>query len=359
MTSPDQDPRNDGMPPDRPRDPIRVGIVGAGGNTVARHIPGLLARDDVEIVGVCNRSRESSERVAGEHGIARVYDRWTDLVAAPDIDAVVIGTWPYLHCRVTVAALDTGKHVLCEARMAMNASEARAMLDASLRHPELIAHLVPAPMSLHADETIRRLLADGYAGRILAVEVRDGDTFLDAGAPLHWRQDHALSGVNVMSLGIWYETVMRWIGEATRVTAMGRTFTTMRRDAGGRPSAVRIPDHVDVLAEMACGAQASFRISRVTGFAPSPGAYLFGDEGTLHFADGRLFGGRKGDPTMVSIPLPTPPEAGWRVEEEFVNAIRGIEPVTRTTFEDGVRYMEFTEAVARSMTEGRSISLPL
>lgn len=101
-------------------DRIRVGFVGAGENTRVRHIPGFRKIDGVSLAGVVNRSRESSERVAREFGIPRVYDKWEDLVADPEIDAVCIGTWPYLHCPVTVAALDAGKHVLCEARMAMS-----------------------------------------------------------------------------------------------------------------------------------------------------------------------------------------------------------------------------------------------
>jgi predicted dehydrogenase len=56
-----------------------------------------------------------------------------------------------------------------------------------------------------------------------------------------------------------------------------------------------------------------------------------------------------------------PPEehGRWRVEEEFINAIRGREKVTRTRFEDGVRYMEFTEAVIRSAQSGQAVNLPL
>ena len=49
----------------------------------------------------------------------------------------------------------------------------------------------------------------------------------------------------------------------------------------------------------------------------------------------------------------------WRVEEEFINAIRGIEEITHTSFQDGVRYMEFTEAVTRSSQSGEKIYLPL
>ena len=87
------------------QDTIRVGIIGAGGNTRSRHIPGLQAIEGVEIVGVCNRSQESSQRVADEFGIPKTYGNWQDAIADSDTNAIVIGTWPYMHCRATVAAL--------------------------------------------------------------------------------------------------------------------------------------------------------------------------------------------------------------------------------------------------------------
>ncbi|MBW3623282.1 MAG: Gfo/Idh/MocA family oxidoreductase [Armatimonadetes bacterium] len=344
--------------PDKGPKPLRIGVVGAGANTRLRHLPGLQSLDDVQVVSVCNRSRESSRRVAQEFGIPKIYDHWTELVVAPDTNAVVIGTWPNMHAPLTLAALAADKHVLCEARMAMNAGEARAMRDAARSRPHLTAQVVPAPMTLHADPMVQRLLAEGYLGEVLAVEVRDGGTFLDTEAPLHWRQDADLSGFNVMTLGIWYETLMRWVGEAESVTASGRTFVKMRKDAAGVMRAVRVPEHIDVVAGMACGAQAHLQISRVTGFGGPPEALLFGSEGTLRFSEGKLFGARRGDAELREIPIPSE-ETGWRVEEEFVNAIRGHEPVRRTTFEDGVKYMEFTEAVARSMASGQAVPLPL
>jgi predicted dehydrogenase len=57
--------------------------------------------------------------------------------------------------------------------------------------------------------------------------------------------------------------------------------------------------------------------------------------------------------------VPPDKQGTWRVEEEFVNAIRGKEKVVLTSFEDGVRYMEFTEAVTRSAQTGQAVSLPL
>ncbi len=211
--------------------PVRVGIVGAGENTRLVHIHRLQSIPGVEITGVVNGRRESSVRVASEFDIPTGYDSWEELVASPDNDAVVIGTWPYLHCAVTLAALEAGKHVMCEARMAMNAEQARLMLAAARRRTELVAQVVPSPFSLHVDKTIGRLVAEGYLGDLLAVEIRAASgEFLDRNAPLHWRGDIELSGLNVMSLGIWYEALMRWIGPAAKVTAVGKVFVDTRHD---------------------------------------------------------------------------------------------------------------------------------
>jgi len=343
-------------------DILRVGLVGAGSNTRAKHVPGLRAQEGVEIVSVANRTAESSRRAAEALGIPNACDDWLELVEADDVDAVCIGTWPYMHCPVTLAALENDKHVLCEARMAMDAAEAHAMLEASRDRPHLVTQVVPAPGTLKVDDFIAEKLAEGYLGDLLAVELRATQpSFLDPDPPLHWRQDTDLSGFNTLSLGIQYESLMRWIGPATRVTAMAKVFMPRRKDASGLLRAVTVPDHLDVIAEMACGALANMRFSAVTGLATGNGITLYGSEGTLRWdaSSGKLFGGRRGDDDLVEIPVPEDKLGGWRVEEEFVNAIRGKERVRRTRFEDGVRYMEFTEAVIRSAQTGEAVALPL
>lgn len=341
------------------QDTIKVGVIGAGGNTKSRHIPGLQAIEGVEIVGVCNRSLESSQRVADEFGIPKTYGNWQDAIADADTDAIVIGTWPYMHCRATIAALEADKHVMCEARMAMNAREAHKMREVARQKTHLIAQIVPSPMTLRADNTIKRLIADGYIGDVLAVEARAGGAFLDSEAPLQWRQDFDLSGLNIMSMGIWYEALIRWVGEATRIMAMGKTYVKMRPDADGVMRAVRIPEHIDVVGDLECGAQLHIQVSNVAGLAGAPEVYVFGSNGTLRFSGNQLYGGQKADTELTEIDIPDSEAGAWRVEEEFVNAIRGEEVITHTDFETGVKYMEFTEAVTLSMQSGTAITLPL
>ena len=60
---------------------------------------------------------------------------------------------------------------------------------------------------------------------------------------------------------------------------------------------------------------------------------------------------------MSEVEIPAEKVGSWRVEEEFINAIRGIEQIEFTTFEMGVRYMRFTQAVAESSASGREVRL--
>jgi predicted dehydrogenase len=340
---------------------IRVGFVGAGNNSRRHHIPKLKAQPGVELVAVANRSKESGERVAKEFGIARVAGDWREVVNAADVDAICIGTWPYTHCEMTIAALDAGKHVLCEARMAMNAAEGRRMLEAARKKPNLVTQLVPGPPTLELDPTIARLVAEGYVGDVQAVEVHATQQarFADVGEGLHWRQDVRLSGNNVLNMGIWYETMMRWVGPAKSVTAMTKIAVPRRKDDTGAWHDVKVPDHVDILGRLAGGGVAHLRFSALTAFAPPAEAWIYGSEGTLRIeADAkRLSGGRRGDKALAELAISKEQRIGWRVEEEFVNAIRGREKIAFTTFEDGVRYMEFTDAVAMSAASGRAVEV--
>src|SRR4051794_33151952 len=97
---------------------LKLGFIGAGGIARSQHLPNLKKIDGVKMVAVANRSRESSESVAKEYGIHEVMDDWKPLIARPDLDAIFIGTWPYMHREMSIAALKAGKHVFCQARMA-------------------------------------------------------------------------------------------------------------------------------------------------------------------------------------------------------------------------------------------------
>lgn len=344
--------------------PIRVGIVGLGGNCRLRHVPGLVACGNVQIAAVCNRRPESTLTVAKEFGIPKTYDRWADLVADPDLDAVLIGTWPYLHCPITLAAIAAGKHVLVEARLSMNAEEARTMLAASQACPEVVCQVVPSPLGLRADRVMKRMLAAGYLGELREVVVLGTtDALADSDTPLSWRQVSELSGLNMLTLGILHETLMRWVPGPVRVMAQTHAFTPGRHDPStGMLLRVSTPDSVQVLTVLPNGARGMYHVSGVTRFGPGSQIHLYGRQGTLKYelAPGdRLWGGKRGESELREIPVPPDEQYGWHVEEEFIAAIRGQRQVEFTNFVAGVRYMEFTQAVVESAVSSRAVKLPI
>ncbi|WP_397570866.1 Gfo/Idh/MocA family protein [Schlesneria sp. T3-172] len=344
--------------------PLRVGIVGAGDNTRRRHIPGLKAIPGVQITGVVNSSAESSARVASEFQIPKVYPDWKALVNDPAIDAVVIGTWPNLHCEVTCAALKAGKHVLCEARMARNLAEARQMKATADAHPDRVAMLVPSPMGLVVDREVRQLLHDGYIGDLREVMVFGADDqFYDYSQFLHWRQDRDISGVNVLTLGILQETLLRWVPQATRVFAQSQTFEPVRPNPVGPGNRqVTVPDSVQILTQLPNRARGLYHFSGVDVHGMGKQIHLYGTAGTIKVVFGEketLYAGRVGQEGLREITIPAERLGEWRVEAEFIGAIRGSEAVQRTTFPDGLKYMEFSEAVDRSATTSTPVDLPL
>lgn len=340
---------------------LRVGLIGAGANTRSRHIPGLLAQPDVKITAVCNRRPESTRAVAREFDIPHAFERWEDLVKCDEVDTVVIGTWPYLHAPITLAALEANKHVLTEARMAMNAAEARSMLAASQAKPNLVCQIVPSPFGLGADAFVKKLLADGYLGELREVSVvhRNG-ALADPTAPLHWRQDAALSGVNMLTLGILHETLSRWVPQPVRVLAQCHAFTARRTDpASGQLRAVGTPDSVQVLTEMPGGARGCYQFSGATPFGGEMSVRLYGTKGAIEYdLANEVVRGASGKPgAMVELPVPQEMRGGWNVEADWLASIREGAPVLYTPFEEGVAYMEFTEAVARSAASGAAVGV--
>ena len=129
---------------------------------------------------------EELQKAAEEFGIATVYDHYKELVNADDVDAVCVGTWPYMHCEISIATLEAGKHILTEARMAMNLEEAREM-QAAVRSDK-VAMIVPAPFYLETEPRLLQMVKAGFFGDWLEVHVNALGGAYAPDAPLHWRQ---------------------------------------------------------------------------------------------------------------------------------------------------------------------------
>lgn len=330
---------------------LRIGLVGAGANTRQKHIPGFRALPGVELTAVVNRTRASSEAVARAEGIPRVADHWREVVAADDIDAVCIGTWPHLHAEIAIAALRAGKHVLTEARMAASLAEAEAMQraweEAAAAKPGIVAQIVPSPVTLPWDATVAELLTEGALGRLTGVSIAHlHGAYANPQTPIAWRQRRELNGVNTLTLGIYYEAVQRWLADdATVVAAQAGIVTAERADETGARVTVDVPDRVRVDGVFANGASLRCELSAVETRNPRNEITVTGERGTLHLdlAAGRLrMRTDGGDWRDVDV---APRSRGeWRVEADFAESIRTGAPVRLTDFPTGVRYMRFTEA---------------
>jgi predicted dehydrogenase len=337
--------------------PLRIGIIGAGGNTRLRHIPGFQAIEGVEIVSVCNRSEASGQKVADEFGIPNVATDWKMVVADPEVDAVMIGTWPNMHAEVTLAALEAGKHVLTEARMARNLEEAEQMLEASRKHPDLVAQVVPSPFSLPFDKTISRMIADGELGLLYEVIVEFSNGILaDPVAPFSWRLDHEKSGVNTLFSGIMHEALMRWVKtDPEWVIADGLIGTMARKDAETEEHrTVLIPDNLSVMSRYPQGFKATYLFSGVSASVQRSEVRIAGTNGALwlDLSAGKLWFSSTDTDQYTEVAIADEDREDWRVEEDFVDSIRDGKPVKLTDFETGVRYMRFSQAVWESWTDG-------
>ena len=333
---------------------VRVGIIGAGKIAQARHIPLMQKVRDVEVTHAWSRTPETARKAAGEFGIPNVVDRWEEIVDSPEIDAVVVATPPNLHLPATLAALDSGKHVLSQARMARNLSEALRMLDAS-KATDLVTALYPAGFGLKGDRVMRRLLHDeGYVGEVLEVRV----TSVIPAIPEFgsWIVDPEIVGVNTMMLGILAEVYNRWFEPPKSVAA----------NSGEDPLAV--PQSLAIAAELPNGGTASFHLSFRVTRGPGSSFEVYGRRGMLDYRllierpaglveDEELAGMPEGDEGMHPIEMPVHEQRDRTTDAEFIEAIRNGTPVF-PDFAEGVRYMEFSEAVAQSVYEGRAISLP-
>jgi predicted dehydrogenase len=194
-----------GAPP-----PLRFGILGA-----ARIAPMALVRParrvpGATVVAVAARDPERARRFAARHGIPRVHARYEALLADPDLEAIYNPLPNALHARWTIAALEAGKHVLCEKPFAATVAEAEAMAAAAARTGHVLAeafHYRYHPLFAR----LRAILSAGEIGRVRHLEahlcfpmLRPGDI----------RYSAALAGGALMDAGCYTVHLLRHLAAA-------------------------------------------------------------------------------------------------------------------------------------------------
>lgn len=114
---------------------VNVAIIGCGGIANGKHLPSLSKLKNVELVAFCDVVVERAEKAAAVYGVegAKVYEDYRELLLDESIEVVHVLTPNDSHADISVASLDSGKHVMCEKPMAKTSAEARLMLEAAKR----------------------------------------------------------------------------------------------------------------------------------------------------------------------------------------------------------------------------------
>jgi predicted dehydrogenase len=184
---------------------FKVGVVGCGGIANGKHLPALKKRPNVEITYFCDIIPERAEKARDEYGTedAKVCTDYKELINDPDLDVVHVLTPNREHAPITIAALEAGKHVLCEKPMAKTVEDAEAMLEAAKRTGKTLSI---AYQNRYREDSmyLKTMCEEGdlgeiYYARALALRRRAVPTwgvFLDAeaqgGGPLIDIATHAL-----------------------------------------------------------------------------------------------------------------------------------------------------------------------
>ncbi|MGH8927347.1 MAG: Gfo/Idh/MocA family protein [Acidimicrobiia bacterium] len=201
-------------------DPVRWGVLGAADIALRKVIPAMNASSLSKVVAIASRTADKAEQAAASLGIPRSYGSYEALLEDPEIEAVYIPLPNHLHAEWTLAAAAAHKHVLCEKPLALTGSEARKMIDGC---NEAGVKLMEAFMyRLHPLwAEVRRILADGLIGDLLAVQSFFSYRNVD---PTDIRNRLAFGGGALYDIGCYAVNVSRMLfdSEPTDVKSMIR-----------------------------------------------------------------------------------------------------------------------------------------
>jgi UDP-N-acetylglucosamine 3-dehydrogenase len=162
----------------------RVAVIGCGSITKLRHAPEYSKNPNVEIVAFADRKLARATELAEKYG-GKAYEKWQDVVALKDVDALSVCTSNVSHAPITIAALEAGKHVLCEKPMATTDAEARAMIAAAERSGKFL--MIGHNQRLSAMHVkAKQLLHSGVIGDVVSFR-----TTFSHGGPENWSVEGA------------------------------------------------------------------------------------------------------------------------------------------------------------------------
>ena len=217
--------------------PIRVGVIGTGFGA-SLHLSALRENPDFETAAICSRRPDRARAAALDHGIPAHFADYRELVRDERVEAVIIASPPHLHHPMAIAALEQGKHVLCEKPMARNLAEARDMQ----RIADRVGTVAMVNLQLRflpVRVRIAELIGEGYIGEPHAASVVVHRSSLNDphDRPWGWLMEQEKAGGMLGATGAHYLDALRWwFGDVKAVD--GR-----RVDDGSAAAAARCLGH--------------------------------------------------------------------------------------------------------------------
>lgn len=343
---------------------VRVGFIGSG---FARRVqlPALALVPGAKAVAVASGHRANADSVAHDFNLPLVFSDGLELARSPDVDLVVISSTPDTHARFTIAALEAGKHVLCEKPMALDSFEAAQMVSASEQHPDSVAWIDHELRYEPNRRRARELIRSNAIGELRHIELTlkpylRGDGRPQAfDAPFTWWSDAARGGGILGAVGSHLIDLSRfWSGsEITYVAGLVDTFTRQRKDEAGAIRPVTADDYASCVLQTQTGVVITITLSTVAHHGPGHLAQVTGSEGTLLLSgETKLELGKSGGP-LEDISAPddlndkVKPNNMWarsfvRLMRAMVGVIEGKSPQGEpATFRDGWQVQRVLDAI--------------
>ncbi|MCI0746117.1 MAG: Gfo/Idh/MocA family oxidoreductase, partial [Verrucomicrobia subdivision 3 bacterium] len=236
---------------------IGVAIVGCGGITLQNHLPGLALCPNTRVVALCDTDPATLQRASQQTGIKAISTNYEEIVTRDDVQAVIIATPNVTHAPIALAAINAGKHVLCEKPIAMTHAEAVQMYRAAetkgVRHMTAFTYRFVPAMRYLAHLVKTGALGTPYHFRSCRLQ--------DWGSrALGWRQVAKLAGTGELGdmLSHRVDFAHSLLGRMDRLVARTKRFIDMRQ---GQPS--DLDDWVGIIAEFANGATGVLESSKL------------------------------------------------------------------------------------------------
>ena len=348
----------------------KTAVIGTGGIS-KHHIEGYIANPSTELYALCDINPDRVKMMAEKYGVPleRTFtDKDEMFKALPEIDAVSVCTWNSAHAECSIAALNAGKHVLCEKPMAMNAQQAQEMKDTADKAGKL---LMIGFVRRHGNDcaVVRDYTESGFFGDLYYAKA----TYLRRnGNPGGWFGDKARSGGGpLIDLGVHVIDLVRYImGNPKPVSVYGATFQKLfnRPEIKGSKGYVAADQKADVCdVEDMATALIRFDNGAVLNVEASFSLNIKKDEGSI-----QIFGtkaGTKLDPQVeiftdinnhlvdVSFNENTALSFDGLFENEifhFIDCFSGKKECIAPA-EDGVALMKILDAVYESARTGHEV----